>query len=161
MEICRTAEGEKTLESIWFISFIAQMEKLRPQMGHRTSSMSHGELGAKPGWTPRTPDCSLGLFPLCYMVSWVERSTERIRNIKKEKVGCRQTRQTSKLSMKRRMGRKQCPRFQFCSSLPLPGGTACLSMEGSLVQRSPQTLGGPRAKPGHFIPAPKTHTQGL
>lgn len=54
-------------------------------MGHRTNSMSQGEFGAKPGWLPRTPDCPLGLFPLCYMGSWVERQHRKDENYRKEK----------------------------------------------------------------------------
>lgn len=78
------AEGKKTLESVWFIFLISQVGKRRPQMGHRTSSMSQGELGAKPGWPPRTPDCPLGLFPLCYMGSWVERQHKKDESYKKK-----------------------------------------------------------------------------
>lgn len=47
--------------------------------------MSHGELGAEPGWPPSTPDCPLGLFPLCYMVSQVERQHRKDEKYKDEK----------------------------------------------------------------------------
>lgn len=62
--------------------------------------------------------------------------------------------------MKRRMGRKQCPRFQLCSSPP--PWWHCLPFHGrkvtaSMGWRSPQTLASPQAKPGHFIPVPATH----
>lgn len=67
--------------------------------------------------------------------------------------------------MKRRMGREQCPRFQFCSP-PSPPWWHCLPLRGRKVRasvgwRSPQTLPGPQAKLGHFIPTLKSHTPGL
>lgn len=84
-KICRMGEQKKTLESIWFILIILQVWKLRPQRGHRPSSMSHGELGAEPGWPPSTPGCPLGHLSLCYMVSWVDRQHRTNEKHKKEK----------------------------------------------------------------------------
>lgn len=81
------AEWKKTLESICFILFILQVGKLRPKRGDETSPMSHGMLGAEPGWPPRIPDCPPGIFPLCYMVSWVERWHRKDEKCKKGKVG--------------------------------------------------------------------------
>lgn len=61
-------------------------------------------------------------------------------------------------------GRKQCPRFQLCSSpppwwhyLPLHGR----KVTASVGWRAPQTLASSQAKPGPFIPALKPHIQGL
>lgn len=59
------------------------------------------------------------------------------------------------------MGRKQCPRFSFAAPL-LPGG--CLTLLEGRSERwwdLHKTPAGPGAKPGHFIPALKPHTQGL
>lgn len=80
MKICRTADWEKTLESIWFILLILQMGKLRPKEGGGggTSPMSHDALGAEPGYPP-------GHFPLCYMVSWVERQHRKDEKCEKGK----------------------------------------------------------------------------
>lgn len=64
--------------------------------------------------------------------------------------------------MKRRMGRKQCPRFQ----LQLP--SSLVALPASLWKEGQSTRGmesctnpAPQAKPGRFIPALEPHTQGL
>lgn len=65
--------------------FLLQVGKLRPRSEDKMSSMACGELEAESGWLPRTPDCPPGLFPLCYMVSWVERRHRKDVKCKMEK----------------------------------------------------------------------------
>lgn len=84
-KICRLAEWQKGTESLCFILFVLHVRKLRPRSGNGTSSVARGELGVEPGWPPRTPDCPPGLFPPCYMVSWVERWHRKDAKCKKEK----------------------------------------------------------------------------
>lgn len=84
-KICRMGKWKKTRESIWFILIILQVRKLRPQRGHGPSSKSHGELGAEPGWPPSALGCPPGCFPLCRMVSWVDRQHRKGEKHKKDK----------------------------------------------------------------------------
>lgn len=121
--------------------------------------MSHGELGAEPGYPP-------GHFPLCHMVSWVERQHRKGEKCKKEKKKSRLKTDKTNIYIlyQEEDGRKQCPRFQLCSSPP-PCGTTCLPMEGRSQHPWDEELH--KSWPahtlnlGHFIPALKPRVQGL
>jgi len=94
------------------------------------------------------------------MVSWVERQHRKDEKCKKEKKKSRLKTDKTNIYIvyEEEDGRKQCPRFQLCSSPPPLWRSLSLhgrKVTASVGRRVPQTLASPQAKPGHFIPALK------